>query len=148
MRRPQNGTVSQSRLNFTLTVLSVLFPLVNRRDVLSMAHTNISSSLSSSLNSLSEAQRDNVITANKNRELTGTLLSLAEEGKAEGIEDVIDPELRDQLDNLEKEIKVQRSRWRIMKNVIGAVVVGSSIDWARNDELRELVMDDGNGNEP
>ncbi|KAI9875377.1 MAG: hypothetical protein M1830_008570 [Pleopsidium flavum] len=127
---------------------TVLFPLVNRRDVLSMAHANISSSLDSTLNSVSEAQRDIIITSNRNRGLTSTLLSLVEDNKAEGIEDVKDPELRDQLDNLEEEIRLQRSRWRIMKNVIGAVVVGSGIDWARSDELRELVVDDVNDDEP
>lgn len=140
--------VSESQLDLTLRVPSALLPLINRRDVLSMAHTDLSSSLNSTLTSLSKTQRDNVIAVKINRELTGTLLNLAAEAEVKVIQDDIDPKLRDQLDNLEEQIEMQRSKWRVMKKVVSAIVVGSGIDWARNDEFRELVMDDENGDGP
>ena len=81
----------------------------------------------------------------KNQKLASTLLGLAEEAKPEARDETINPELKRQLDELEGEIELGKSRWIVLKSVIGAVIAGSGIDWARDERLRELVKDDGEG---
>jgi len=121
-----------------------LLPLIKRRDVLSMAHTNLSSSLSSSLAALTTAETENILASRTNRELAVTLLDLAGELKTQDAH-VKDPIVRSKLETLEHENRIRKSRWRIMKSVLGATVVGSGVDWARDDVLRELVMDNEEG---
>ena len=84
------------------------------------------------------------MSSRKNRTLTDTLLDLTASLQTERAEDVGNPKLRSQLQALEEETKTSRARWRIMKSVTAAVIVGSGIDWSRN-ELRELVLDDEDG---
>lgn len=110
-----------------------------------MAHTNLSSNLKSTLDSLLEAETESRIAMNKNQELASSLLSLAEESKVEERDEASNPELKRQLEDLEGEMKVGRSKWTILKSVISAVIVGSGVDWARDERLRELVTDDGEG---
>lgn len=81
----------------------------------------------------------------KNQELASSLLSLAEESEVEERDETSNPELKRQLEDLEGEIQVGKSKWTILKNVISAVIVGSGVDWARDERLRELVTDDGEG---
>ena len=119
-----------------------LRPLINQRDILSIAHTNIVNSLRSTLNALTAAETGSIISNQKNRELTPILFEFASRLKAQDIEDIQDPELRSELEALQIELKVSRGRRRIMKSVMVAVIVGSGIDWARKDDLRELVLDD------
>ena len=126
-------------------MLRMLSTLIDRRDVLSMAHTNISSDLKSTLDSLLKVQTENRMAMKKNQKLASTLLGLAEEAKPEARDETINPELKRQLDELEGEIELGKSRWIVLKSVIGAVIAGSGIDWARDERLRELVKDDGEG---
>jgi len=35
-----------------------------------------------------------------------------------------------------------KKRWRIMKSVVAAIIAGSGVDWARNNDLRNLVLDE------
>ena len=123
----------------------ILSTLIDRRDVLSMAHTNISSDLKSTLDSLLEAQTENRNAMRKNQELASVLLGLAQESEDGDRDEITDPELKRHLEDLEGEIGVGKSKWIILKSVIGAVVVGSGVDWARDERLRELVVDDGDG---
>lgn len=123
----------------------MLSTLIDRRDVLSTAHTNISSDLKSTLDSLLEAQTENRNAMRKNQGLASILLSLAEESKDGDRDEITDPELKRQLEDLDGEIGVGKSKWIILKSVISAVVVGSGVDWARDERLRELVVDDGDG---
>jgi hypothetical protein len=123
----------------------ILSTLIDRRDVLSMAHTNISSDLKSTLDSLLEAQTENRNAMRKNQELASVLLGLAQESEDGDRDEITDPELKRHLEDLEGEIGVGKSKWIILKNVMSAVVVGSGVDWARDERLRELVVDDGDG---
>lgn len=125
--------------------IRMLSTLINRRDVLSMAHTNVSSDLKSTLDSLLEAETENRIAMKKNQDLASTLLSLAEESKADNRDEFISPEHKRQHADLEEEIKVARSKWIILKSVVSAIIVGSGVDWARDEGLRELVVDEGDG---
>lgn len=86
-------------------------------------------------------EAEHILVARKNAELAKKMIALAEEADSQK-DDIQDPEVRAQLDELEEAVKVSRQRWRIMKGTASAVVAGSGVDWARNPTLRELVLDD------
>ncbi|KAL1892688.1 hypothetical protein Cpir12675_004456 [Ceratocystis pirilliformis] len=46
-----------------------------------------------------------------------------------------------ELDQLNTELKISRQKWSVMKGTASAVVAGSGIDWARDPELMEIVLD-------
>ena len=73
--------------------------------------------------------------------MTSTLLGLTNQLKEQDVDNIDDIELRSQLDTLQVDTKEARRRLRIVKSVVAAVVAGSGIDWARDDELRDLVLD-------
>ncbi|KAI9813719.1 MAG: hypothetical protein M1832_006092 [Thelocarpon impressellum] len=121
-----------------------LLPRIQRRDVLSTTHTNLSASQASTLAALTTAETEHVMASRRNAESTQTLLRLAEETRTH-VEDVREQRVRAQLGELEREVKIRRSRQRVMKSIVSAVVAGSGVDWARDERLRELVMDDEEG---
>lgn len=119
----------------------VLSSLVNRRDILTLIHENLSSSLASTLDSLSSAEIENIRATKKNQELVQKLLGLTKDMKLQ-MDDITDPKLKSQLKTLENDIRTRRASWRTMKGIVSAAIVASGVDWARNEELRELVKDE------
>ena len=85
---------------------------------------------------------DNIRAMEKNRSLTVTLLALAKKVQDQRDEVSKDPRLGAQLDEMRKDTATARQRWRIMKSVIAAVVAGSGLDWAGDESLREVVLDE------
>ena len=98
--------------------------------------------LQSTLNELTSVERDNIITMKKNQELTATLFSLIDQVKEPKVEDIEDGELRVQVESVEVDLKEAKRRWRIVKSLVVAVVTGSGVNWAQDEELRDLVLDD------
>jgi len=119
-----------------------LLPLIQERDALSVSLTERSSKVLSTVEQLTKVEAEHVRTAQRNKELATTMMELAEEANTQRKEDITDPVLREQLDELQEALKVGRQRWRIMKGTASAVVAGSGIDWAREKALRELVLED------
>jgi ABC-type protease/lipase transport system fused ATPase/permease subunit len=119
----------------------LLFPLLNRRDVLSLTHENLTNKVSATEEALSRAEVENMKATRRNQELAQTLLGLTNNAKSRR-DDIDDEKLKDKLEVLERENKLRGTRRRILKNVVGSVIVGSGVDWASNEELCDLVMDD------
>ncbi len=107
-----------------------------------MAHANLSAALQGVLNKTTATEQENITSMRRNQELTTTLLGLTSQLQTHDVDSIDNIELRTQLKTLREETKESKRRWRIMKSVIAAVVAGSGIDWANNDDLRELVLDD------
>ena len=107
-----------------------------------MAQTNLSAQLHSTSNALTMTEAQNIEAMEKNRKLTTTLLQLANDMKAQRLSAISESKLSDQLEELREDTRAARRRWKIMKGVVAAVIVGSGVDWARNDELRQLVIDE------
>jgi hypothetical protein len=95
----------------------------------------------SSRNELKKAESEHMVTARKNAELATTMLALADQVATIRKEDIDDPKIRQQLDELEGSMKTSRQRWRIMKGTASATIAGSGIDWARDLKLLEIVLD-------
>ncbi|ATZ55236.1 hypothetical protein BCIN_11g05140 [Botrytis cinerea B05.10] len=119
-----------------------LLPLIEKRDAMSETLAQISNQIQSSREELMRESNENIVTGRKNIELATEMLALAEEANSQGKENIQDPDVRAQLDELEGAMKNSRQRWRIMKNTASAVIVGSGIDWARDPKLLALVLDD------
>jgi hypothetical protein len=82
-----------------------------------------------------------MVTARKNAELATTMLALAEEADTQRKEDIDDPKVRQQLDELEASMKTSRLRWRIMKGTASATIAESGVDWTRDPKLLEIALD-------
>lgn len=77
----------------------------------------------------------------KNQNLAPSVTALAREVELARNSAIAESTLKVELDEAQEEAVQAKKRWRIMKSVVGAVVVGSGIDWASDDTLRELVLD-------
>lgn len=107
-----------------------------------MLHGSLTAKLASMTHALSDAERGNIAANAKNSDLSRTLLVLAEEMKAQSTEDIENPRLRDQVKAVEKEVKELRRKAKILKGLVSGTIVGSGINWADDEVLCELVMDD------
>ncbi|OAX80185.1 hypothetical protein ACJ72_05482 [Emergomyces africanus] len=118
-----------------------LLPLINRRDLLSLIYANLSRAHASCTQTISNAKVDNIHGNTKNQELVQTLLGLTSTEKS-WRDKITDPNLISQLETLEKESKAEKANWVTMKHVVSAAIVASGIDWAEDEELHDLVVDD------
>jgi hypothetical protein len=107
-----------------------------------MLHGSLTSKLSATRRAIGTAEQGNIIANRKNQELAATMLALAEEMKSQSAKDIEDPRLRDQINAVEKELKVSRRRMKTLKGILSAMIVGSGINWAADEGLTELVMED------
>jgi hypothetical protein len=119
-----------------------ILPLITENDIVSMIHGSQTSKLASTTRALSTAEQGNIVANQKNRELAQTMLALAEDMKSQSVQDIEDPQLRHQVDTVDKELKDSRRRVKTLKGILSAMIVGSGIDWAADESLTELVMDD------
>lgn len=78
----------------------------------------------------------------KNRDLSQTLVELANRRKNQQVSAINGSNLSEQLEGLKEGSAIAKRRWRVMKSVVAAVIVGSGVDWARNDQLRPVVLDE------
>lgn len=115
---------------------------MNRRDVLGIAQTNLSARLNSTLKALTMAEAENIGALEKNRKLTKSLLGLTSQVKSQREAALHEADSGIRLDKLKDEAKTAERRWRIMKSFVSAVIVGSGVDWARNEELRLAVINE------
>lgn len=84
---------------------------------------------------------DNIKAKEKNKALTATLLDIS--SKIQVLRDNVTrvPGARTELDQVIADTSIAKTRWTVMKSVVGAVIAGSGVDWARNETLRDLVLD-------
>lgn len=107
-----------------------------------MLHGHLTSKLVSAREALDKAEQGNAAANEKNRELSRTLLALVKKLEVQSSEDIEQPQLREKISAVDKEVKEARRRMRNLKGILSGMIVGSGIDWAEDEVLRELVMDD------
>ncbi|KGO72938.1 Centromere protein Cenp-H [Penicillium italicum] len=118
-----------------------LLCLVNRRDVLALAHENLASAHDLVMRQLSTLEVKNLQINRENQALVRQLLELTKEDSS-WREKLEDPELLSQLDSLETDLTARKAQWETMKSIASAVVVASGLNWADDDILRALVLDE------
>jgi vacuolar-type H+-ATPase subunit I/STV1 len=116
-------------------------PLIKTRDEIDVFVTDTSSKVLSTTESLTRLESENITATRRNVALAAKMISLADEANTQKKEDIQDPQVREELDELEEELRRSRQRWRIMKETVSGVITGSGIDWARDPKLRDLVLD-------
>jgi len=94
------------------------------------------------MDTLTLTETENIVALRVNQQLTTDLLGLTDQLKAQALDKVDDPELRHTLEELQDNTKEAKRRWRIMKSLVSAVIAGSGVNWAHNESLRDLVLDD------
>ncbi|KAJ5494174.1 hypothetical protein N7463_010261, partial [Penicillium fimorum] len=127
-------------LNAATPAERALLCLVNRRDVLALAHENLASAHDLVMRQLSSLEIKNLQINRENQELVRQLLELTKEDSSwrERLED----SLLSELDSFETDLKARKAQWETMKSIASAVVVGSGLNWADDDMLRALVLDE------
>ncbi|OJK05137.1 hypothetical protein ASPACDRAFT_38707 [Aspergillus aculeatus ATCC 16872] len=148
VRRKAVGTVLMTdpalkavHLKATTPAERALHRLINRRDVLSTVHENLNAMHTASLQKLTGLEVKNLQLHQKNQELVRELLSLTEDDES-WREDLDDPELKSQLEQLEADHRRSKARWEVMKSIASAIVVGSEVNWAEDETLTALVLDE------
>lgn len=106
-----------------------------------MAQTNLSARLHSTSQALTKVEAKNIEAMEKNRELAATLVELTHQMSEQRVSAVDESNLGKQLEIVRNEVRTARKRWKLMKSVVAAVIVGSEVDWARMDDLRQVVID-------
>lgn len=149
-----------------------LLPLINDRDILSMVQTNLAEHLVHLSTITAETSRDVVLANKENEKLVATLRELikAERNDVKSVEEALIAEQKegggeDSMDvdriggkardddarpsnyaerarKVKQELDNAEHERRVYKGIARGLVVNSGIDWARDDQLRELVMDD------
>ena len=119
-----------------------LHPLVDQRDVLSLVMSNLAAGVDSIATALTATRVEGLKAAQENRKLAARVLEVASKTRPEGVEGVEDEEEKAKLRELQEKTRVTRRQYRIVKSVVSAMVAASGVNWAENDELQELVLDD------
>jgi hypothetical protein len=122
-------------------VYSALLRLVNRRDVLALAHENLASAHDLVLKQIFNLEVDSLRINQENQELVRQLLELTKQDSS-WRERLQDADLASQLESVEADLKTRKAKWETLKNIASAVVVGSGLNWADDDALCALVLDE------
>ncbi|KAM7197664.1 Centromere protein H (CENP-H) domain containing protein [Naviculisporaceae sp. PSN 640] len=119
-----------------------LAPRVEQRDLTATRAARQSSDLNSVTEQLVKVQLEVQTATKENVLLASNVLQLAEEIRARHhVQDVEDIRLKKALAEVEKDLVASRQRWKAIKGVTSAIVAGSGVDWARDNRLRDMVLD-------
>ena len=106
-----------------------------------MAHNELGSQLTGVLEDLTMRRSDNLQATQHNRTLAARLFELVDSADGAQVRELGDVGLGSELQSAQAEAKEQRKRYRLIKSLLGGVVVSSGVDWARDDQLRSHVLD-------
>ncbi|KAK6846342.1 Centromere protein Cenp-H [Apiospora arundinis] len=120
-----------------------LLPVVQERDATSTTLAQQSTELRDTLDDLTETEAKVLRLSRENAGLASQVLELAAQEKRQREEALVsDPAHRDEIARLETEVRTSHRRWRVMKGTASAIVAGSGVDWAQDEGLRKMVLDE------
>ncbi|EHK16857.1 uncharacterized protein TRIVIDRAFT_195718 [Trichoderma virens Gv29-8] len=117
-----------------------LFPYVQERDETSISVAKQAESTTKLRRDLTKVQVQSIRICRENVKLTEQLFELAEQAKQKAIR-LNNPEVQREMDKLTREVKYSRQRWKVMKGVASGIIAGSGVDWAGDEDLRNIVLD-------
>ncbi|EZF76796.1 hypothetical protein H105_01974 [Trichophyton soudanense CBS 452.61] len=118
-----------------------LLRLINKRDILSLAYENMLTTHTTCIRKLSSTEVSNIQNIKQNQELVQSLLKLTNSEKSAD-EEIPDLELKEELNSLKSENKQKKAQWTRIKRIVSASVAASGVDWASDEKLERLVLDD------
>ena len=119
----------------------ILKPLLDRRDALEIASTNLATLHQSEISKIRTLKLQTAPLHDKNKALAAEARSLARKIADRKNVMLEDPQLKGKADAARANTDTAVKQWRTMKTVVAAIVVASGVDWAEDDELRGLVLD-------
>lgn len=120
----------------------MLCDLLRKRDDLSLTLTKTSKEVGDAWNELYNVQFENMLVSRENTALTAKLLELVDMSKTITNQNMDIPKVRQEIDEMENAVRISRQKWKIMKGVASASIVGSGVDWARDPQLLRIVVDE------
>ncbi|KAB8232787.1 hypothetical protein ETB97_000168 [Aspergillus alliaceus] len=148
VRRKALGAVLMTDPTLRAVLLKATFPteqtllrLVNRRDVLSLAHENLNAALNSTLKKLSNTEVENLQLHQTNKELVRELLDLTKNDES-WKEELDDMNVKTLLEQVKVDHRKSKAKWETIKSITSAIVVGSGVNWSEDEELMALVLDE------
>ncbi|KAK6452362.1 hypothetical protein FP744_10008613 [Trichoderma asperellum] len=132
---------ARARYRLRNDAIEDLFPYVQERDETSISVAQHAESVAKLRDDLTKVQVQSLRVCRENMELTSELFALAEQAKQKKAVRVDDPRVQQEMEKLTREVKTSRQRWRVMKGVASGVVAGSGVDWAKDEDLRNIVLD-------
>ncbi|OLN97131.1 hypothetical protein CCHL11_02243 [Colletotrichum chlorophyti] len=118
-----------------------LLPHLISRDNISIALAKTSTEKRKTIDELTEVEAESLRVGRRNMELTAEILRLTEEAEKRKMGETDDPAVQTEIARLGVEVKASRQRWKVMKGTASAIVAGSGVDWARDEVLRNMVLD-------
>ncbi|KAF9889060.1 hypothetical protein FE257_008037 [Aspergillus nanangensis] len=134
-------TLRAVHLKATSPAEQALLRLINRRDLLSLAHENLNAAHNAALKRLSDLEVENIHLHRINKDLVRQLLDLSQDDDS-WKEELEDADLKTQLEQVRTDYKKTKAKWETVKNVASAIVVGSGVDWTKDEALVSLVLDE------
>lgn len=116
-------------------------PYIERRDEASISLAKQATAKADVHDALNSVQSDTLVATRRNVALTAELFRLSEQIDQRKTGHEEDPIVQRELAKLGDELNALRQRWRVMKGVAANIVAGSGIDWTRDEELRDMVLD-------
>lgn len=116
-------------------------PYVEQRDILSQNSLKRTAELQSLVNRIRHVEVDAIKISRENRVLAAEVLRLAEQANPSHANMQLEPGTQKELQRLEKEVKSSRQKWKVIKGTASAVVAGSGVDWTRDEQLTDMVLD-------
>ena len=120
---------------------SDLLPHIELRDEASTAIAGKDTERQRLDDELRKVQIEAIQTSKRNADLAAEVLRLAESANRSKADPVDDPTMKEEMARLEQELKASRQKWKVMKGTASAVVAGSGVDWVKDAELRDIVLD-------
>ncbi|KAI0172241.1 centromere protein H (CENP-H)-domain-containing protein [Hypoxylon sp. FL1284] len=119
-----------------------LLPVLEQRDQSSATLAQQSTELRALLDEITDVEGMSMRLGRENVDLASRLLDLAgRTSRSRAAAVGTDPQRAAEIARLEAQARLSRQRWRVMKGTASAVVAGSGVDWSRNAELRDIVLD-------
>ncbi|KAL6824096.1 centromere protein H (CENP-H) domain-containing protein [Trichoderma camerunense] len=118
-----------------------LFPYVQERDETSISVAKHAESRTRLRRDLTSVQVQSIRMCRENVKLTEQLFELAEQAKQKKAIRLDNPQVQREMDKLMREVKSSRQRWKVMKGVASGIIAGSGVDWAADEDLRNIVLD-------
>lgn len=116
-------------------------PYIERRDSTSIASLKKTSDLQKAQNELVGVESESLRSGRENVRLTAELLDLIREKNRNKAIEILDESSRAEIDRLEQAVRSSRRKWRVVKGTTSAIVAGSGVDWVKDAELRDIVLD-------
>ncbi|KAK4144619.1 centromere protein H (CENP-H)-domain-containing protein [Dichotomopilus funicola] len=128
----------------TSVVERALLPINQERDAAVTRTTKTCAELQTLRSRLAELEIQVLHVSHQNTKLASEALQLAGKMADQALETGGNTKSQSELATLESQVKASQHRWRVMKGVTSAVVTGSGVDWAREEQFKELVLDSSN----